>query len=371
MAFDLQQALRTVVEREGSDLHIKVPSPPLMRVQGRLEPLENTEPLAPADTERVLREMMPDSERLNEFAREGEIDFSHTVNGLARFRVNAFRQRGEPGMVVRRIRATIASLDQIGAPEILKTLSLERRGLVLVTGATGSGKSTTLAAMIDHRNANLPGHIVTLEDPIEFVHAHKKSIVTQREIGLDTPSYATGLKNALRQAPSVMLVGEIRDGETAEAAIHFAETGHLVLATLHSTNANQTLERMVNLFPPALERNVLHQMSLNLRAVVSQRLLVRKDGKGRVPAVEVLMNTPRAADLIKAGKIEEIKEAMVVSTGEGSQTFDAHIHALYAAGLVTEDAALAAADSPNDLRLRIRLDSGGPKAGSGIRILTS
>ena len=366
----LDDLLCELVLNDGSDLFVTVGSPPTLNAGGKYVPAGSGEVLDHEAARALVREALTLPDDLAAWEKTGDANAAYALEGSDRFRVNAFRQRGEPGMVVRRIRATIASLDQIGAPPILKMLSLERRGLVLVTGATGSGKSTTLAAMIDHRNANLPGHIVTLEDPIEFVHQHKMSIVTQREIGLDTPSYATGLKNALRQAPSVMLVGEIRDGETAEAALHFAETGHLVLATLHSTNANQTLERMVNLFPPALERNVLHQMSLNLRAVVSQRLLVRKDGKGRVPAVEVLMNTPRAADLIKAGKIEEIKEAMVVSSGEGSQTFDAHIHALYAAGLVTEDVALAAADSPNDLRLRIRLDSGGAKAASGIRIVT-
>jgi twitching motility protein PilU len=366
----LADLLRELVARDGSDLYVTVGSAPTMNAGGKYVPAGDGAPLSNAAATALVREALVLPDDLSAWERTGDANAAYALEGSDRFRVNAFRQRGDPGMVVRRIRATIASLDAIGAPPILKTLSLERRGLVLVTGATGSGKSTTLAAMIDHRNASLPGHIVTLEDPIEFVHAHKKGLVTQREIGLDTPSYAAGLKNALRQAPSVMLIGEIRDGETAEAALHFAETGHLVLATLHSTNANQTLERVVNLFPPSLERNVLHQMSLNLRAVVSQRLLIRKDGKGRVPAVEILMNTPRAADLIKAGKIEEIKEAMIVSAGEGSQTFDAHVYALYAAGHVTEEVALAAADSPNDLRLRIRLESGGPKAGAGIRIVS-
>ena len=364
----LDDLLQELVARDGSDLYVTVGSPATIAASGRYLPAGPAHPMTQPEVEILVRAALPAVD-FEAFLGSGDANAAYALEGSDRFRVNAFRQRGDWGMVIRRIKTDIPSLDAIGAPEILKSLALERRGLVLVTGATGSGKSTTLAAMIDHRNASVSGHIVTLEDPIEFVHAHKRGLVTQREIGLDTPSYAAGLKNALRQAPSVLLVGEIRDAETAEAALHFAETGHLVLATLHSTNANQTLKRVMNLFPPAAERNVLHQLSLNLRAVVSQRLLVRKDGVGRVPAVEVLMNTPRCADLIKAGEIEALKDAMLQGVGEGSITFDSSLHALFMEDRITEDVALAAADSPNDLRLRIRLEAGSARPSTGIRIV--
>ncbi len=363
----LDALLEQLVALDGSDLYLTVGSPPMVNARGEFGPAGDGRPLEAADVLALLREALPPSD-LAAWERDGDANAAYAVAGSDRFRVNAFRQRGEPGLVVRRIRATIQPLEDLALPSVLARLSLEPRGLVLVTGATGSGKSTTIAAMIDYRNSSLPGHIVTLEDPIEFVHPHRRSLVSQREIGFDTPSYAAGLKNALRQAPNVLLVGEIRDSETAEAALHFAETGHLVLATLHSMNANQALKRFLSLFPPAGERSVLHQLSLTLRAVVSQRLVPRADGAGRVVAVEVMINTPRVADLVKEGRIEEMKEAMLQASVDGAQTFDGHIHDLFRSGAITADTAVAFADSPNDVRLKIRLEGGGHAPATTIKI---
>jgi twitching motility protein PilU len=273
---------------------------------------------------------------------------------VSRFRVNIFRQRGSVGLVIRRVKVDPLTLDELGLPPVLKDLAMSRRGLALVVGATGSGKSTTLAAMVDHRNSSEAGHIVTIEDPIEFVHRHKSSIVTQREVGFDTHSFQAALKNTLRQAPDVILIGEIRDTETMEAAITFAETGHLCLATLHSNNANQAIERIMNFFPPERHAQIYLQLSLNLRAIVSQRLIPSREGK-RVAGLEVLIDTPRIKDLIKKGDIDVLKEAMEQGIQEGCQTFDQALFTLVKEGRITLEQALAHADSANNLRLKIKL----------------
>jgi twitching motility protein PilU len=364
---ELDSLLGALVDEDASDLYITVGSTPTLNRGGEYVPVPGSQVLDTPTIEDLIQAALPPVEH-EAYQRDGDANAAYALPGSDRFRVNAFRQRGDPGMVIRRIRTSIMTLDQLGMPGVIGRLALVPRGLVLVTGATGSGKSTTLAAMIDHRNEQLPGHIVSIEDPIEFVHPHKRSLVTQREIGFDTPTYADGLKNALRQAPSVLLIGEIRDREAAEAALQFADTGHLVLSTLHSTNANQTLKRLIHLFPAEAERSLLHQLSLNLRGIVSQRLLVRAEGQGRVAALEVMMQTPRIADLIKDGRIEEIKDAMVQGRLDGCQTFDDHVYELYRAGKITEEVAAAGADSANDLRLRIRLESGDAAAQPQFRI---
>jgi twitching motility protein PilU len=363
----LDDLLREMVAIDGTDLFVTSGHAPMVNARGAWTAVGGGVALDAAAITALVEQALP-AHDLAAWRKDGDANAAVALLGSDRFRVNAFRQRGEPGMVVRRIKTTIPPLETLGAPKVLERLSLLPRGLVLVTGATGTGKSTTLAAMIDHRNARKPGHIVTLEDPIEFVHPNRMSLVTQREVGFDTPSFAAGLKNALRQAPNVVLVGEIRDGETGEAALHFAETGHLVLSTLHSTNANQALKRFLNLFPPDAERGVLHQLSLELKAVVSQRLLPRADGDGRVAAFEVLLVTARAADLIREGRVEELKEAMQQAATEGAQTFDSHVFELYRQGVVSAEAALVAADVPNDMRLRIKLEGGAVKAAPAIRL---
>ena len=289
-----------------------------------------------------------------EFAETMEMNLAMALPGVSRFRVNIYQQRGSVGMVIRRIKADVSSLDELGLPQILKDIVMSKRGLVLVVGATGSGKSTSLAAMIDYRNANEAGHIITIEDPIEFVHRHKQSIVTQREVGFDTLSFQAALKNTLRQAPDVILIGEIRDTETMEAALTFAETGHLCLCTLHSNNSNQAIERIMNFFPIERHAQIYLQLSLNLRAIVSQRLVPSVDGK-RTPALEVLIDTPRIRDLIKKGNVDTLKEGMEQGVQEGSQTFDQALFALYKEGKIKLEQALINADSANNLRLKIKL----------------
>jgi twitching motility protein PilT len=354
MAFDLQQALRTVVEREGSDLHIKVPSPPLMRIQGRLEPLENTEALMPADTERILREMMPDSERLNEFAREGEIDFSYTVNGLARFRVNAFRQRGSISVACRVVPFGIREVSELGLPEVVSRLADEKRGIVLVTGTTGSGKSTTLAAMIDQINRRYPRNIVTIEDPIEFLHRDRKSVIHQREVGFDTESFKRALRRVLRQDPDVILIGEMRDEETVQTALSAAETGHLVFSTLHTIDAVETVNRIVDFFPPHHHQQVRAMMAGTLKGVISQRLVPTIDDTGRVPACEVLTMTGRVRDMIMDPK-ETGKLSEVIAEGAyyGMRTFDQSLFELYRDGTISIEQALETATHPHDFKLLV------------------
>jgi twitching motility protein PilT len=354
MAFDLQQALRAVVEEGGSDLHVKVPSRPLMRLQGRLVPLEDTEALTPADTERVLREMLTASDRLAEFAREGEIDFSYTVRGLARFRVNAFRQRGSISIACRVVPFTIRSVDELDLPEVVGRLADEPRGIILVTGTTGSGKSTTLAAMVDHINSNHPRNIVTIEDPIEYLHRDKLSVVHQREVGFDTNSFAQALRRVLRQDPDVILIGEMRDEETVGTALSAAETGHLVLSTLHTIDAVETLNRIIDFFPPHHHQQVRAMLAGSLRGVISQRLVPTINNDSRVVACEVLTMTGRVRDMIsdpnETGKLGEV-------IGEGSyygmQTFDQALLNLHRDGKISMDEALKAATHPHDFKLLV------------------
>ena len=353
---DISKLLGVMVEHEASDLYLTVESPPMYRINGAVRPAGNRKLLA-ADTEGLAHSIMNDRQQ-NEFDELNEANLALYYPALGRFRVNTFRQRGAVGIVIRRIQTDIPSIDDLSLPQVLKDITMTKRGLVLVVGATGSGKSTSLAAMIDYRNSNSAGHIVSVEDPIEFIHEHKRSIVTQREIGMDTATYEIALKNALRQAPDVILIGEIRDTETMEAAITFAETGHLCLGTLHSNSANQAMERVMNFFPPERHNQIYLQLSLNLRAIVSQRLVRTIEGE-RVAAVEVLLDSPRIKDLIHKAEIAELKEAMEKSTNLGMQTFDQHLYELYTDGKISLEEALKNADSANNLRLKVKLNEEG------------
>jgi twitching motility protein PilT len=354
MAFDLQAALRAVVEQQGSDLHLKVPSPPLVRVQGALVPMEGADPLAPGDTERVLREMLTSNERLSEFARDGEIDFSYAVPSLARFRVNAFRQRGSISIACRVVPFNIRTAGELGLPDVVTRLADESRGIIVVTGTTGSGKSTTLAAMVDHINRTYPRNIVTIEDPIEYLHRDQRSVVHQREIGLDTASFPKALRRVLRQDPDVILIGEMRDEETVGTALSAAETGHLVLSTLHTIDAVETVNRIVDFFPPHHHMQVRAMLGGSLRGVISQRLVPTIDELGRVPACEVLTMTGRVRDMIndpsETGKLSE-----VIAEGAyyGMQTFDQSLLHLYQAGKISMEEALKAATHPHDFKLLV------------------
>jgi twitching motility protein PilU len=310
-------------------------------------------PFTPEELETLVKSVLSTTQ-LQEYGENMEMNMAMSLPGVSRFRVNIFRQRGSAGMVVRRVKAEVSSLAELGLPDILKDITMSKRGLVLVVGATGSGKSTTLAAMVDHRNATESGHIITIEDPIEFVHRHKKSIVTQREVGFDTHSFQAALKNTLRQAPDVILIGEIRDTETMEAAVTFAETGHLCLGTLHSNNANQAIERIMNFFPLERHAQIYLQLSLNLRSIISQRLIPSLNGK-RVAALEILLDTPRIRDLIRRGDVDILKEAMEQGVQDGCQTFDQALFMLYKEGQISLDQALINADSANNLRLKIKL----------------
>jgi twitching motility protein PilU len=350
---DMHELLKVMVEKDASDLYLTVDSPPMYRVHGTIQPIGDGA-LAGAQLEELAYGVMKEKQK-KEFDETMEMNMALAYEDLGRFRVNIFRQRGNLGLVIRQIKVEIKTLDELDLPAVIKEITMTKRGLVLVVGATGSGKSTTLAAMIDHRNASEPGHIISVEDPIEFVHRHKKSIVTQREIGFDTHSFSYALKNTLRQAPDVILIGEIRDTETMEAAITFAETGHLCLGTLHSNNANQAIERIMNFFPPERHAQIYLQLSLNLRAIVSQRLVPSVDGK-RVAALEILMDTPRIKDLIKRGEVDVLKEAMEQGIQEGCQTFDQALFTLYKDGKITLEQALINADSANNLRLKIKLE---------------
>jgi len=347
---DIRVLLQQMVDREASDLYLTVDSPPTVRVEGVNQPLP-APALNAADVEDLANSMMTERQRAV-FEQEMEMNLGITSSKMGRFRINVFKQRGSVGVVIRLIKSNVPSIEALGLPEIVKTISMTKRGLVLVTGATGSGKSTSLAAMIDYRNTNSTGHIITIEDPIEFIHEHKRCLISQREVGFDTHSYESALKNTLRQAPDVILLGEVRDRETMEAAITFAETGHLCLATLHSNNANQAIERIMNFFPGERHAEIYLQLSLNLRAIISQRLIIGMDDR-RVAALEVLIDTPYVKDLIKKGQTDIIKEAMEKSTQEGGQTFDQHIYQLFADGKISEKQALDNADSANNLRILI------------------
>ena len=347
--------LRLMVSRGGSDLFLTAEFPPAIKVDGKVTKV-SPQPLTPQHTLALARSVMNDKQAA-EFERTKECNFAISPSGVGRFRVNAFVQQGHVGMVMRVIPQNIPTVDAMGLPHVLKEVSMTKRGLVILVGATGSGKSTTLAAMVDHRNQTSYGHIITLEDPVEFVHPHKNCIVTQREIGIDTDGWGIALKNTLRQAPDVILMGEIRDREAMEHAVQFAETGHLCMATLHANSANQALDRIINFFPEERRPQLLMDLSLNLKALVSQRLMPRQQGKGRVAAVEILLNTPLIADLIFKGEVGEIKEIMKKSRELGMQTFDQALYDLFEGNDITYEDALRNADSVNDLRLQIKLNS--------------
>ena len=351
---EIRDFLKVMVERDASDIYLTVESPAMYRINGVTQPVGDGK-LTNEQLEELAKAVMRTDRQRKEFEETMEMNLALAYDDLGRFRVNIFRQRGNVGFVIRQIKVEIVPLDKLGMPPIIKEISMTKRGLVLLVGATGSGKSTTLAGMIDHRNSNEPGHIISVEDPIEFVHRHKKSIVTQREIGFDTHSYANALKNTLRQAPDVILIGEIRDTEAMEAAITFAETGHLCLGTLHSNNANQAIERIMNFFPQERHAQIYLQLALNLRAIISQRLIPSLDGK-RAAALEVLMDTPRIKDLIKRGDVDILKDAMEQGIQEGNQTFDQALFVLYKEGKISLEQALINADSANNLRLKVKLE---------------
>ncbi|OYT96102.1 MAG: type IV pili twitching motility protein PilT [Pseudomonas sp. PGPPP3] len=352
---EFEKLLRLMVEKGGSDLFITAGVPPSMKVNGKIMPVTKNA-MSPEQTRETVHSVMNEQQR-RDFTENHECNFAISARGVGRFRVSAFYQRNLAGMVLRRIETNIPTLEDLKLPEVLKKLSLTKRGLVLFVGATGTGKSTSLAAMIGYRNKNSSGHIISIEDPIEYIHQHQSCIVTQREVGIDTESFEIALKNTLRQAPDVIMIGEVRTRETMDHAVVFAETGHLCLATLHANNANQALDRIINFFPPDRQQQVWMDLSLNLKAIVAQQLVPTPDGKGRRAVIEVLINTPLAADLIRKGEVHELKALMKRSTEQGMQTFDQALYALYAQGEITYEDALAHADSANDLRLLIKLGS--------------
>lgn len=359
MATPIDQYLNILAKKDGSDLYLSTGAPPCAKFQGTLKPLSQDIYKA-GEIEAIANEIM-DEEQRNIFKHELEMNLAISIHGVGRFRINIFKQRNEVSIVARNIKTDIPQFDSLGLPEILKEVVMSKRGLVLFVGGTGSGKSTSLAALIDHRNSSSGGHIITIEDPVEFVHKHKKSVINQREVGVDTRSYKAALKNTLRQAPDVILIGEVRDRETMEHALEFAETGHLAISTLHANNANQALERIINMFPEERRPQLLMGLSQNLRAFVSQRLLPTVDGK-RCAAIEVLLGTKTIQELILKSRFTEIKEIMEKSENLGMQTFDGAIFKLYMAGKISFDDAIANADSPNNLRLRIKLAGDSPVA---------
>ena len=351
----INDLLRLMVSRNGSDLFITGDFPPAIKVDGKVTKV-SSQPLNASHTLALARAIMNDRQAA-EFERTKECNFAISPPGVGRFRVNAFLQQGKIGMVLRVIPAVLPTLDGLGMPQVLKEVVMSKRGLTILVGATGSGKSTTMAAMIDWRNEQSFGHIITIEEPVEFVRPHKNCVVTQREVGLDTDNWEAALKNSLRQAPDVILMGEIRDRETMEHAIAFSETGHLCLATLHANSANQALDRVINFFPEERRAQLLMDLSLNLKAMISQRLIPRQDGKGRYAAVEIMLNSPLISDMIFKGEVLEIKEIMKKSRNLGMQTFDQALFDAFESNLITYEDALRNADSVNDLRLQIKLNS--------------
>lgn len=347
--------LQRMVDQKASDLFITTGIPPSLKINGKIQAVEDA-PLSPEAATNTVLGVMTEQQR-QDFAKHHECNFAISASGIGRFRVSAFYQRNQVGMVLRRIETQIPTVDQLKLPAVIKDLAMTKRGLVLFVGATGTGKSTSLAAMLGHRNQNSSGHIITIEDPIEFLHRHQGCIVTQREVGMDTDSFEVALKNTLRQAPDVILIGEVRTRETMDYAVAFAETGHLCLATLHANNANQALDRIINFFPSDRHNQVWLDLSLNLKAIVAQQLIPTPDGKGRRAAIEVLINTPLVGDLIRKGAVHELKPLMKRSTEQGMQTFDQALYQLYNAGEITHEDALLHADSANDLRLMIKLGS--------------
>jgi len=351
----LHDLLKLMMARNGSDLFLTADFPPAFKIDGKIAPVSAV-PLSSQHTVELARALMNDRQAA-EFEAHKEANFAISPTGIGRFRVNAFVQQGRVGIVMRTIKSEIPRVEQLGLPKLLNELAMTKRGLIIVVGTTGSGKSNTLAAMIGYRNENSAGHIVTIEDPVEFVHPHKSSIVTHREVGVDTESWEVALKNTLRQAPDVIMIGEIRDRETMEHAVAFAETGHLCVATLHANSSNQALDRIINFFPEDRRAQLLMDLSLNLRGIISQRLIPAIGGKGRVPAVEILLNSPLIADLIFKGEVGTIKEIMKKSREIGMQTFDQSLFDLYEAQKISYEDALRNADSINDLRLNIKLNS--------------
>jgi twitching motility protein PilU len=350
-----QNLLRKMVEKEGSDLFLTSGFPPAIKVDGTIHKATDT-PLSPDQSAMMVRSIMNDKQ-IKEFDATKECNFAIAPQGIGRFRVSAFIQQGMVGAVLRTITTEIPTLHDLELPPILKDVVMNKRGLVIVVGGTGSGKSTTLAAMIGHRNENSKGHIVSIEDPVEYVHPHQGCVITQREVGVDTDSWHAALKNTLRQAPDVILIGEIRDRETMEYGIQFSETGHLCLATLHANSANQALDRIINFFPEERRTQLLMDLSLNTKAFVSQRLIPRESGVGRVAAMEIMLNSPLIADLIFKGEVGQIKEIMAKSTRLGMQTFDQALFFLYEDGTISYEEAMRNADSKNELRLRVKLES--------------
>lgn len=350
----MHDLLRLMLSKNGSDLFITADFPPAFKIDGKMTPVSN-QPLTPGHTLELARAIMSDKQAA-EFEASKECNFAISPANLGRFRVSAFVQQGKVGMVLRVITTAIPRMEDLKLPEVLKDVVMTKRGLVIMVGATGSGKSTTLAAMVGYRNENSYGHIITVEDPVEYIHPHKNCIVTQREIGVDTADWGTALKNTLRQAPDVILIGEIRDRESMDYAVAFAETGHLCLATMHANSANQALDRIINFFPEERRQQLLMDLSLNLKAMISQRLVPLKDTKGRCAAVEIMLNSPLVSDLIFKGDVHEIKEIMKKSRELGMQTFDQALFDLYEAGRISYEDALRNADSVNDLRLSIKLN---------------
>jgi twitching motility protein PilU len=364
---EFRDYLKILALKDGSDLYLSTGAPPSAKFHGVLKVLAK-EPLQPGQVKDIAYQVM-DQEQIHAFEQKPEMNLAISERGVGRFRVNIFKQRNEVAMVVRNIKTVIPNADDLGLPPVLKEVIMEKRGLVLFVGGTGSGKSTSLASLIDHRNRNSSGHIITIEDPIEFVHPHRRSIVNQREVGVDTDSYEDALKNTLRQAPDVILIGEIRDRETMEHALAFAETGHLAISTLHANNANQALDRIINFFPEERRNQLLTDLSLNLRCFISQRLIPTEDGK-RVAAVEILLGTATVEELIKRGDVSGLKEVMEKSEPLGMQTFDTALMRLYQQGRISLDAALKNADSANNLRLRINLSGKAPKSPAAGTVLT-
>jgi twitching motility protein PilU len=349
----MQDLLRAMAAKKASDLFITSGFPPAIKLDGKMTPVAN-QPLTPQHTAELTRAMMNDKQA-GEFEATKECNFAINPGGIGRFRVSAFVQQGRIGMVLRTITTTIPKMEDLNLPPVLKDIVMTKRGLVIMVGATGSGKSTSLAAMVGYRNENSYGHIITIEDPVEFTHDHKNCVITQREVGVDTDTWLTALKNTLRQAPDVILIGEIRDRDTMDYAIAFAETGHLCMATLHANSSNQALDRIINFFPEERRHQLLMDLSLNIRAFVSQRLIPKKDGKGRIAAVEIMLNSPLISDLIFKGEVHEIKHIMSKSRELGMQTFDQHLFELYETGQISYEDALRNADSVNELRLMIKL----------------
>jgi twitching motility protein PilU len=350
----MRDLLTLMVEKKGSDLFVTVDFPPAIKIDGKVTPVSKT--ALTADNTKAMAYAIMNDKQLKEYEATKECNFAIAPAGIGRFRANAFIQQGWCGMVMRAIETEVPNLDKLGLPEILKDTVMTKNGLIIMVGGTGSGKSTSLAAMIDYRNQNSHGHIITIEDPIEYVHPHKSCIIMQREVGVDTDDWEIALKNTLRQAPDVILLGEIRDRETMEFAITFAETGHLAMATLHANSSNQALDRIINFFPEERKQQLLMDLSLNLKAVISQRLLKTVDGKGRAAAIEILLNSPLMSDLIHKGEVHEMKALMAKSNEMGMKTFDQALFDLYEADKIKFEDALRNADSMNELRLRIKLE---------------